>query len=324
MAPRIAVAYYPEGKGHATRMLAVAQALETRGAEIRLAGGGPGDTFVAAFGYDQYQPTEVDFIDDHQRGSLLALLGNSVPRSAARVIDHVRWLRRTAPDALVTDDMFAALAAPLVDVPLYVCTHNAAALYDAVIEQVFTGLLNRYQTTVARAFFYPTVWPACSADPAFATRVPPVALEAPADAPRPATEGGVLLVPSAYSEGFTTLAEHLRDAGHRVTQVGDEDWEPVPSLLPWVRAAAVVVCSGYSTVMEAAVAGTPCVVYPFTDEQHGVSRRIERLGVRGFQVEHSPRHVVRAVESPPARPRHENGAADVARAVLADLSEAHD
>jgi hypothetical protein len=71
--------------------------------------------------------------------------------------------------------------------------------------------------------------------------------------------------------------------------------------------------------MEAAVAGTPCVVYPFTDEQHGVTRVLERRGVRGFQVEHSVAHVARAVEHPPGRPDHENGVERVADHVLGEL-----
>ena len=72
--------------------------------------------------------------------------------------------------------------------------------------------------------------------------------------------------------------------------------------------------------MEAAVAGTPCVMYPFTDEQHGVSRVIERTGIAGFQVEHSIAHVVRAADQPLDSPTYENGAGPTAQYVLDDLS----
>src|SRR6056297_2748729 len=354
MSRTVAVAHYPEGAGHATRMLAVAQSLEGEDTDVVLAGGGPGSRFIEYNGYDVYRPATVDFIGDYQGGSLFDVVGRSVPNSGKRVYDIARWLRREDPDALVTDDMFAAMAAQCTGTPLYVLTHNAASYYDAAVEQVFTWLLNRYQLTVAEGFLYPTVWEPDEGDPPGVVYIPPVALDpasatdvhVPADGAVPApdavsspgsgpdaeggstagtapTDGGgppddldVLLVPSTYSTNFDTLAATLRAEGHDVTLVGDADWECVPAMLPWIRAADVVVCSGYSTVMEAAVAGTPCVVYPFTDEQHGVSRVLERNGLTGYQDEHSIAHVARAVDHPPAAPDYENGADRAAEYVL--------
>ena len=315
----VAVAHYPEGAGHATRMLAVAQAFEDAGAEIALAGGGPGSRFIEHNGYDVFRAAPVDYIGDYQEGSLGRVLTRSLPYSAKRVVDLVRWLRRVDPAALVTDDMFAAMAASLTGTPLYVVTHNAASYYDAAVEQVFTWLLNRYQLDAAESFLYPAVWPLDEGDPPGVTHVPPIALD-PAGCRPPEGDLEVLVVPSVYSTNFDVLAETLRTEGHDVTHVGADGWEAVPALLPWVRAADVVVCSGYSTVMEAAVGGTPCVVYPFTDEQHGVTRVLERRGVRGFQVEHSVAHVARAVRHPPECPDHENGVGQVADHVLADLT----
>lgn len=315
----VGVAHYPEGAGHATRMLAVAQAVEDAGAEVVLAGGGPGSRFVESNGYDVFRAAPVDYIGDYQQGSIGRVVTRSLPYSGRRVFDLGRWLRREAPAALVTDDMFAAMAASLTGTPLYVVTHNAASFYDAAIEQVFTWLLNRYQLGVAESFLYPAVWPPDEGDPPGVAHVPPIALD-PADCPAPDDDVGVLLVPSVYSTNFDVLAETLRTEDHRVTRVGDDGWDDVPALLPWIRAADVVVCSGYSTVMEAAVAGTPCVVYPFTDEQHGVSRVLERRGVRGFQVEHSVAHVTRAVRHPPRNPEYENGVEQVADHVIGDLT----
>lgn len=316
---QVGVAYYPEGKGHATRMLGVAQALERRGAEVMFAGGGPGTQFVEAHGHDVYRATTVEFIRDYQYCSraLVAVLTRSLPRSCQRVRDLVAWLRRTEMACLVTDDMFAAVAATLTRTPFYVVDHNAMSLYDAVLEQSVTWGVNRSQEIVSERVLYPAVWPPMDSDPTRVRRIPPIALEAPNTMSVP-KEGGVLLVPSHYSEGYGALARRLRLAGFRVTNVGSEDWEPVPALLPWIRAADVVVCSGYSTIMEAAVAGTPCIIWPATDEQHGVARKIERTGTRGFQVEHSMPHIVRAVASPPAPPAHDNGIDAVADTVLAD------
>jgi hypothetical protein len=315
----VAVAHYPEGAGHATRMLAVAQAFEDAGTEVVLAGGGPGSRFIEHNGYEVFRAAPVDYIGDYQQGSLGRVLTRSLPYSGKRVFDFVRWLRREDPAALVTDDMFAAMAASLTGTPLYIVTHNAASYYDAAVEQVFTWLLNRYQLGTAESFLYPSVWPPDEGDPPSVTHVPPIALD-PHGCRGLDEEIGVLVVPSVYSTNFDVLAETLRTEGHRVTLVGDDDWEAVPALLPWIRAADVVVCSGYSTVMEAAVGGTPCVIYPFTDEQHGVTRVIERRGVEGFQVEHSVTHVARAVRHPPESPAHDNGVERVADRVLDELT----
>lgn len=360
----VAVAYYPEGAGHATRMLAVAKALEARGVDVALAGGGPGARYVEHNGYEQFAPTPVDFVTDYQgraipadgndgdgravdatvtadgwtapvdgelghfggrrvgvaegTGSIARVLAHSLPRSAKRVRDYVGWLRDLDPAAIVTDDMFASMAAPLAKTPLYVLTHNASSYYDAVIEQTVTWLLNRYQLAGAGDFLYPAVWPPDPGDPPGVSHVPPVALE-PAKWERSPGDVGVLLVPSTYSTGFDELAAALRAAGRSVTLVGDREWSCVSAMLPYVRGADVVVCSGYSTVMEAAVGGTPCVVWPFTDEQHGFTRVIERTGIPGFQVEHSIPHVLRAVDSPPDAPRYENGASRVAEFVYERL-----
>lgn len=319
MTTKVAVAHYPEGAGHATRMLAVAKALEARGATVTLAGGGPGARFVERNGYEQFEPASVDFIGDYQGGSLARVLTHSLPNSARRVYDYVNWLRRERPDALVTDDMFAAMATDFTDIPLYACTHNASSYYDAVIEQGFTWLLNHHQLHAAEAFLYPAVWPPDRGDPPGVMYVPPIALDLGGE-DRPPAEMDVLLVPSAYSHGFETLADRLEAAGYDVTLVGGPDWECVPALLPHLRAADKVVCSGYSTVMEAAVAGTPCIIYPFTDEQHGVSRVVERRGLDGFQVEHSISHVVRAVGQSLDAPAYENGAGRTAEYVLDDMA----
>jgi hypothetical protein len=327
--PAVAVVHYPEGAGHATRMLGVARALERRGATVSVAGGGPGTRFVRRNGYDPYEPTVVDFIESYQYGRG-AVIGDDLPKAVRRVRDLVRWLRREAPDAVVTDDMFAAMAAPLAGVPLYVLTHNAPSLYDDALERVATDWLTRLQVALARTFFYPAVWPA-GGDPTGVERVGPVALpaptpEAPAGAappagttldPDPDLDPDVLLVPSAYSDDQRNLVARLEAAGREVTSVGDPDWEPLPSLLPVVERANVVVCSGYSTVMEAAVAGTACVVRPFTDEQYGVGRLLSP--VEGFRVAHSPGGVVRAAASTPDPTPMDNAVGAVADRVLADL-----
>jgi UDP:flavonoid glycosyltransferase YjiC (YdhE family) len=103
-----------------------------------------------------------------------------------------------------------------------------------------------------------------------------------------------------------------------VTVIGDHEWGPVPSLLPVLRRADAVVCSGYSTVMEAAVAGTPCVVAPATNEQRGIASRLEP--VAGFAAAETPADVTRAVDEVGTPPSFANGVAAIAERVVDDLA----
>ncbi|WP_201289609.1 glycosyltransferase [Halobaculum saliterrae] len=317
MAPTVAVAHYPEGAGHATRMLAIAEAIEDAGGTVRMAGGGAGTEFVTLNGYDEFEPTVVDYIGDYQGGSLWRTATRSLPASLDRVVDYRAWLSATEPDALVTDDMFAAIAATRCDVPLYVLKHDMPGLYDDLIERTGAGFHTRFQLSAAREFFYPVVWPESGADPSRATRIPPVAL----DGEPPVRDGyDVVVVPSHYSS-LSRIATHLRRQGYDVLDVSDESWDPVESLLPYIRGADAVVCSGYSTVMDAAVAGTPCVVHPATDEQDAVADWLDRYDVTGFAVAPDPIDVLDAVADPPDPPAFENGAEFVARRVTTDLCD---
>jgi hypothetical protein len=315
MPPTIAVAHYPEGAGHATRMLAIANAIENGGGSVRMAGGGAGTEFVALNGYDEFEPTTVDYVDTYQGGSVWQAARRSLPASLGRIADYQAWLSATDPDALVTDDMFAAMAASRSEVPLYVLKHDMPELYDDPIERAGARFHTRFQLSAAREFFYPVVWPESSVDPANATRIPPVAL----DGTSPVEDGpDVVVVPSHYSS-LSHVADHLRRQGYDVLDVADDDWDPVPSLLPYIREADAVVCSGYSTIMDAAVAGTPCIIQPETDEQDAVAEWIEHFDVTGFTVADQPIDVLNAVADPPSVPTFENGAEFIAETVLNDL-----
>jgi hypothetical protein len=314
---RIAVAHYCEGAGHATRMLAVANELRERSVNVYVAGGGPGARFVRLHGYEEYEPEPVDYIGDFEdEGSILKVLVNSVPASVRRVRDYVGWLRRIDPEGVVTDDMFAAIAAVATGTPLFVLTHNAAFLYRKPLERVFTGLWTRFQLGTARAFLYPAVWPEVPGEPNGVVRIPPVALEGEDAGP---DDPGVLVVPSYYSGDVAAIAERIRSSGRDVTVVGSEDWEPVPALLNVIERAEAVVCSGYSTVMETTVAGTPCVMYPRTDEQCGVARVLSNAGAEGFRVVDSPDAAVSALSDLPAASPSPNGAPLAATAILERL-----
>lgn len=313
--PSVAVIRYPEGAGHATRMLAIANALEARGADVSFGGGGAGTEFVELNGYDSIEPTTVDFIDTYQDGSLWQSIRHSVPDSLGRIADCQAWLASAEPDAVVTDDMFAAMAASRCDIPLYVLKHDMPGLYHNPLDRGGAQFHTLFQLSAAREFFYPVVCPESDVDPDRATRIPPVALDGD-----PAVRDGadIVVVPSHYSS-LNRVATHLRRQGYDVLNVADDDWEAVPSLLPYIRGADCVVCSGYSTIMDAAVAGTPCIIHPATDEQDAVADWIQRFDVTGFTVAPEPLDVLDAVARPPRPPEFRNGADVIARRILADV-----
>lgn len=309
----IALAHGPEGAGNATRMLAVAEELRRAEADFVIAGGGPGAGFLEMNGFSEYEPTTLDFIAKREGApSLVDALAHAGPRVARRFLDFYRWLDRENPAVLLTDDPFAALPAMLKGIPWYRIDHSSVACYDDPFERLAFRLFNGFSLRASEGFFFTSVFP----DP-YPTRenllpVGPIAHEPDPDAVAAVDPFDVLLIPGTYSEGFEEMAAELEADGLSVTMVGGPDWEATPSMLPYHEAADVVVCTGFSSIAEAVVAGTPVVVYPFIDCQQGIAEQIESRGVEGIEVVHSRADAMAAVRDPPADPVFENGAPAVA------------
>ncbi|WP_336038173.1 glycosyltransferase [Halobacterium yunchengense] len=312
--PKVAVAHYCEGAGHATRMLAVVEELEAAGYDTVIAGGGPGVKFVEANGYTEYEPPDVDFVGDYQDGNLLAVLRNSAPAVYERVDRYRAWFDREVPALLVTDDISAAVAATLHGQRFVYVSHDPSGFYDTAVERAGAWVRNRLARRGAEQFLLPKVWDGAPTIPG-AVEIPPMAQLAtgePADV-------DVLVVPSAFSVDPDELADRLEARGRSVTLVGGDDWETQESLQPFVAGADLVVCSGYSTVMECAVAGTACVVVPATSEQRGV---VDALAdTPGFYAADSIADVEALLDdAAPPEPRA-NGAARVAEVAATYLPE---
>lgn len=315
--PKVAVAHYCEGAGHATRMLAVVAELEAAGYDVVIAGGGPGAKFVEANGYSEFEPTEVDFVGDVQDGSALDVLWNSGPAAYERVQQYRSWFAGEVPALLVTDDILAAIAATIDGQRYVYLSHDPAGFYENPVERAGAWVRNRVARRGAEQFLLPKVW---RGDPtiAGADAIPPMA---PVSGGEEA-DVDVLVVPSAFSVDVDELVDALEARGRRVTLVGGDDWTVQESLQPYVAGADLVVCSGYSTAMECAVAGTPCVLLPATSEQRGVVRALE--DTTGFYAADTVDDVVALLDTvEPPEPR-ENGAvrvAEVAASYLPDPGE---
>lgn len=306
----VALAHAPEGAGNATRMLAIAVELVDRGREVAVAGGGPGTSFLRSNGFEPFEPTTVDFTGRRQ-SSLPGALAATAPRARRRLRDFLGWLRERRPAVVLTDDPFAALAATRLRIPFFRLDHATAADFDATFERLGYGLFNRYSLWAGEAFLYTCLRP--DRAPPGVVPVGPVAYE-PAD-PEPVDPFDVLVVPGTFSTEFGTLADRLRDAGRSVRLVGGPNWEPVPAMYPYAAAADAVVCTGFSSIAEATVAGTFCVVHPVLDCQRGIADRIARHGVAGVAVADSLDAAFDAAREPGPAPAVANGTGAVADAI---------
>lgn len=292
-------------------MLAVAAELDAAGVDLALAGGGPGTPFLRMNGFDVAEPTTLDFIGPRRNGSVLRALAGVVPPAVRRLRDFHGWLGEHDPDVLLTDDPFAVAAARARGVPFFRLDHSMVDCYGALVERTAFRLFNGYSLRAGEGFFHTRLWDA-SLPPRAETLFPvdPIAFE-PDDAD-PVDPFDVLVIPGTYSTGFPDVVDRLRADGYDVTLVGGPEWETVPAMAPHAAAADLVLCTGFSSIAEGVVAGTPVVVRPFIDCQYGIAAGIDRHGVRGVATAYSVDGVLDAVADPPPAPDFENGAGQIA------------
>ncbi|MFB6094222.1 MAG: hypothetical protein ABEJ77_04710 [Halanaeroarchaeum sp.] len=319
----IGLAHAPEGGGNATRMLGVAAVLASRDVDVALAGGGPGAKFARLNGFEEAEPETVDFIERRRgSGSLLGALPRTAGAAVERARDFGSWLDRTRPDVLLTDDPFAMLPAVVRGIPFYRLDHSSVDCYDAPFERTVYRVFNRLSIELGEGFLLTSVHDDPHPDTDGVHPVPPIAHEP--STPESVDPFDTLVIPGTYSTGFDRIAAELERGGQDVTLVGDEDWEPVRSMTPYSAAADAVVCTGFSSIAEAVVAGTPVVVYPFIDCQRGIAEAIEVADVEGITVVHSSEEAVAAARDPPPAPSFENGAPAVADHLLSFLADEAD
>lgn len=300
---KIGLAHYCEGAGHATKMLAIASQLEEN-KEVVVAGGGPGKKFVEINGHKEFEPQRVRFVENIQESGLFPPIGELAANSLKRISDYRKWLGNEDPDLLITDDIFAAIAATISGKDYYCVKHDTPDFYDSYTEKAGCWLINFFMKKTSQEFFRPLIW---GEETEGMTEVGPLGLENNSEV----EEVDILLVPSTYSgdEIKNVLGETERD----VKVVGAPEWSPKTSLQPYIESADTVVCSGYSTVMEAALAGTSCVMVPETSEQRGVANRIS--SIKGFEKA-SKENLERKLGEVGEPEKMENGAREIVQKIL--------
>lgn len=313
MSRPVAVTHAPEGAGNAIRMLAIAKELRERDVDVTMAGGGPGSMFVRMNGFEEFEPADIDFIHRREEDGLLAAVPSAAVSVVCRFRDLYGWIGREDPAYLVTDDPLAMVAAWLCGVNFSRVEHSRPSYFDGWLERWLHRLGNWLSLRLGDVFYLTTLWKD-DIDVPGVMPVDPLVVEP--DGEQEVGSFDVLIVPGTYSTGFDAIAEELREAGLSVCMVGGEGWEAVPAMLPYMEEADAVLCTGFSSIAEAAVAGTYCVVFPFIDCQKGVAAAIEEYDVAGIDVVRSVEDAVSCLKDPGPAPSYVNGAPDVAGDII--------
>jgi len=317
MSTKVAIVYWCDGAGHAARSIPVAKELEARGVDVAIGGGGQGEPFVDMNGFDQPDLTKVAVKGSTPRAFLEHTLFDLIPSSVRRFRELYRWLDDEDPDVLVTDDIFAAFVAILQDIDFYRIDHLTTDLFDRRWG-IPLEIYNRTSLQFAEGILVTSLW-ADEPDPEGITRVDPLAQEGdPDDEVEPYD---VLLNPGTHGEDFDEIRRRLERMGYDVRTVGDDEWETKPAMTPYTAAADVVVCTGFSSIADTVVAGTPCVIHPFLPFQKALAERADTLDIEGVSQATSVEAVIDAVSyycNADEQPSFENGAPEFVDVVLAD------
>ena len=314
MAEKVGIVYWCDGAGHAARSIPVAQELESRGVEVTVAGGGQGKPFVEMNGFEHPDLTTVAVKGNNPVAFLRHTVFDLVPSSVRRLRELNRWLKEEEPDLVVTDDVFAAAAAVAQGVEFYRIDHLTPGMLDPHWDALLR-LYDRASLAFCEKIVVTTLWEDEEAPDGFEL-VGPLAQEGD----REVEDYDVLLNPGTHGENFGEIRRRLEDRGLDVKLVGSEDWEVQPSMTPHTGAADCVVCTGYSSIADTVVAGTPCVVYPFLPFQKSLAEKAERKGTEGVLKAETVDEVVESAErccsGEVEPPEYENGAEDFVDVVL--------
>ena len=261
------IIYHCEGAGHAMRMLAIAERLKDKDIDVKMTGGGPGEKFLEMRGLSDYTPTVTDMrgkFTDSTFKALFYMLSEPIDR----LKDLRYWIREEDPEVVVTDDVLGLIAAFLEGKKFYTVTHVSKDVPESTLEGWLTWAVNKLTARKNEEMFYCTIWDGMKPDGA--KQAGPLA---PKGNEKEEIDFDILFVPTKAYEMQEDILEDLEE--YDVKVVGSENWETQPSLQPYISEADAIICAGYSTMMEASVAGTPCIMLPQTSEQEGVANILE-------------------------------------------------
>lgn len=316
MTEKVAFVYWCDGTGHAARSIPVLKELESRDLEVASAGGGPGQKFVEINGFGNPDLTQVEVKGSNPISFIKHTIFDLIPSSVKRFREIHTWLKEEEPDKLVTDDIFAATSASLQGLKFYRIDHLTPGLFNS-LWRLPVKFYNSVSLIFAEQIIITSLWKD-EEDPKGITRVGPLAQEGESD--DEIEEYDVLINPGTHGQHFDKIRKELEEKGLDVRTVGDDNWETKPAMTPYTEKAEVVICTGFSSIADTVVAGTPCIIFPFLPFQKAIANKVEEKGLEGLSKATSVEEVVDEVgyylSEEAETPEYENGAPEFVDVVL--------
>lgn len=304
---KIALVYWPDTTGHAARSVPLAKEIDRRGHDLILAGGGFGETFFEMNGFELKDTTDFEIFPESDSTFRLVThtLTDTVPRMARRFSEFFSWFREEEPDTVVTDDMMCLLAASVLRIDYYRIENWQPSMFSFPISFLYT-VYDKFTLLTGGEIVLTSLWPEEDAPKGY-HRVGPLAQEGEGEV----EEYDVLLMPGSFGEEFGEIREDLEQEGYDTEMVGADDWETKAVMTPHTEAASCVLCTGFSSIADATVGGTHCIVYPHLFLQRGLTRGIEERDLKGLEVVRSSdearERIQNCLENKCETPEYENG-----------------
>ncbi|EGQ43415.1 MAG: hypothetical protein J07AB43_14060 [Candidatus Nanosalina sp. J07AB43] len=317
MDKKVCLIHWCTGTGHAARMIPVAKELESRNVQVSVAGGGFGSKFLEMNGFQEPGFEEVPDVAKYSKIELLPkLVTQFIPSALKRTVQSYDWIKQEDPDEIVTDDIFAMIACVASRRSFYRIDHLTPDIlpFKWSIPQ---KLYNKVSMVFGENIIVTSVWPEKSKDN-YIEFVGPLGQEGESGE---VEDYDMLVVPGSWGGNqFDEISRRLREKGYDIKVVGGENWETKASMTPHMAAADCVICTGYSSIADAAVAGTTCVVYPFIPFQKAIANEIDDRDIEGIRTADSVDKALstaeKCVEADCSKPDFENGSKEFVDAVL--------
>jgi len=313
---KVGFVYWCDGAGHAARCIPVIKELRDRGIGVAVGGGGQGERFVDMNGFDQPDFTQVTVEGDNLFDGLRHTVFDLIPSAAKRMKEVYSWMNREDPDKVISDDLFALVAAMVQRREFYRIDHLTTDLFGP-IWGIPLKIYNKSSLLFGEQIIVTSLWKE-DVDSKGITGVDPLAQEGESD--DEIEEYDVLINPGTHGKQFDEIQERLEEEGLDVRAVGDSQWETKKSMTPYTEKADVVICTGFSSIADTVVAGTKCIVYPFLPFQKAIAHEIDERQLQGLFGSYSPDEVVETalecVEEEGGNPEYENGAGEFVDQVM--------
>lgn len=265
------------GVGHATRSLAIANYLKNKDVEIKFGGFGPGLELIKMNGFEVYELPQPDFFPVDQ-----IRIKKIVMPYLRNIKDYFRPFKEFRPDVHLCDmELVSLVIGKKYAKYNYLLSHE---FHPFDFKLGFKGLLRdfviKYKSLFADITFH--TWIENIPLNKREILVGPLAYEEPAKKLK--GKNKILYIPTGTGKKDINLSYLRKKIDGTIYSRGQaakdiHKIEKVPNLFPYIKGVDLVICSGYSSIMECIIAGTPCIVLPNSAEQVEVGKRCELKGL---------------------------------------------